>query len=180
MLKNAKAVPTKRRVGASEERRYSSYSFTTSALDGVSDQRYSPYRGLAPGKRHSVAIVGGWMGPRVGLDTEARGKILSPLPGIEPQSAGRPAHSQTLYWLSYPADNVMCNWIKIHVWNKICFPLSIWYVHYLRSSAVASLQTRAGRTALCRSVLINCSELLSPLCLTLQASTYPVCPQQVV
>jgi hypothetical protein len=29
--------------------------------------------------------------------------LLSPLPGIEPRSPGRPAHSQTPYWLSYPA-----------------------------------------------------------------------------
>jgi hypothetical protein len=32
-----------------------------------------------------------------GLDTQARGKILSPLPEIEPQSPGRPARSETLY-----------------------------------------------------------------------------------
>jgi hypothetical protein len=41
--------------------------------------------------------------PRTGLDTEARGKILSPLLGIELQSPGRLARSQTLYWLRYPA-----------------------------------------------------------------------------
>jgi hypothetical protein len=41
--------------------------------------------------------TGGWVGPSAGLDTEARGKILSPLPGIEPGSPGRPARSQTLY-----------------------------------------------------------------------------------
>jgi hypothetical protein len=35
--------------------------------------------------------------------TEAAGKILSPLPGIELRSPGRRARSQTLYWLSYPA-----------------------------------------------------------------------------
>jgi hypothetical protein len=29
------------------------------------------------------------MGPRAGLDTEAKGKVLSPLPGIEPLSPGR-------------------------------------------------------------------------------------------
>jgi hypothetical protein len=43
------------------------------------------------------------MGPRAGLDTEATGKILPPLPEIEPGSPGRPARSQTLYCLSYPA-----------------------------------------------------------------------------
>jgi hypothetical protein len=34
------------------------------------------------------------VGPRAGLDTEARGKIISPLPGIEPRLPGRPARSQ--------------------------------------------------------------------------------------
>jgi hypothetical protein len=34
--------------------------------------------------------------PRADLDTEARGKILSPLPGTEPRSPGRPTRSQTL------------------------------------------------------------------------------------
>jgi hypothetical protein len=36
------------------------------------------------------------VGPRAGLDTEARGRILSSLPGIEPRSPGRPVRSQTL------------------------------------------------------------------------------------
>jgi hypothetical protein len=36
--------------------------------------------------------------------TQARGKILSPLPGIEPRSPGRPAHSQTLHWLELPGS----------------------------------------------------------------------------
>jgi hypothetical protein len=36
-------------------------------------------------------------------------KIVSPLPGIEPQSPGRLAHSQTLYWLSYPAHLIRVN-----------------------------------------------------------------------
>jgi hypothetical protein len=43
--------------------------------------------------------------PRAGLDTEATGKILSPLPGIEPRSLGRPVSSQALYCLSYPAHS---------------------------------------------------------------------------
>jgi hypothetical protein len=40
------------------------------------------------------------VGPRAGLDTEARGNILRPRRGSNP---GRPARSQTLYCLSYPA-----------------------------------------------------------------------------
>jgi hypothetical protein len=45
---------------------------------------------------------------RADLDTEARGKILSPLPGIEPRSHGRPAHSQT----SYPANFLQSREVK--------------------------------------------------------------------
>jgi hypothetical protein len=44
------------------------------------------------------------MGLRAGLDTEARGIILLPLPGIEPRSPGRLARSQTRYSLSCPAN----------------------------------------------------------------------------
>jgi hypothetical protein len=36
------------------------------------------------------------VGPRAGLDTEVRGKILSPLPGIESRSPGRPARQNEL------------------------------------------------------------------------------------
>jgi hypothetical protein len=59
-----------------------------------------PGRTLALGKGpHGTHCTrtGGWVGPRAGLDTEDRGKILSPLPVIEPRSPGRPARSQTLY-----------------------------------------------------------------------------------
>jgi hypothetical protein len=57
----------------------------------------------------------GWVDPRACLDTEVRGKTLSPLPGIEPQSLGRPARSQTLYWLSYLA----------HIRGTDCYNLEI-------------------------------------------------------
>jgi hypothetical protein len=43
-------------------RRYSSYSFTTSALDGVSGQRHAPAALLPPGKGSLVPIgqEAGW------------------------------------------------------------------------------------------------------------------------
>jgi hypothetical protein len=63
----------------------------------VSGQRHAP-AALYPGERTpGTHWTGGWVDPRAGLDTEARGKILFPLPGIEPRSPGRPADSQTLY-----------------------------------------------------------------------------------
>jgi hypothetical protein len=49
------------------------------------------------------------VGPRAGLDTQARGKIL------EPRSPGRPARSQTLYRLSYPAPCIeKCGYGNLH------------------------------------------------------------------
>jgi hypothetical protein len=84
--------------------RYSSYSFSTSALDGGGRSASRPGPHFSPGeKTPGTHCTGGWVGPRAGLDTEARGKILSPLPGIDPRSPGRPARSQTLYWLRYAA-----------------------------------------------------------------------------
>jgi hypothetical protein len=70
------------------ERRYSSYSFTTSVLDGGEWSASSPDRTLPPGKGPPVPIV-----QETGLTSEpvwthVRGKILLPLPGIEPRSPG--------------------------------------------------------------------------------------------
>jgi hypothetical protein len=76
---------------------YTSYSFSTSALDGSEWSASRPGRALTPGKGPPVPIVQRLGGTRSGLDTEARGKILPPLPGIDRRSHGRPVRSQTLY-----------------------------------------------------------------------------------
>jgi hypothetical protein len=79
-IKQSRYTPW-RRLG---ERRYSSYSFTTSALDGVSGQRRAPPRFTPRERTPSTHWTGGWVGPRVGLDTEDRGKILCPCRGSNP------------------------------------------------------------------------------------------------
>jgi hypothetical protein len=59
-----------------------------------------PNHPLPPGRGPPVPIVqeAGWVRePVCGLDTDATGKILLRLPGIEPRSPGRPVRSQTLY-----------------------------------------------------------------------------------
>jgi hypothetical protein len=64
----------RRRLG---ERRYNSYSFSTSALDGGEWSASRLGRALAPGKEPpGNHWTRSWVGPRAGLDTEARGKIL--------------------------------------------------------------------------------------------------------
>jgi hypothetical protein len=48
---------------------------------GVRGQRHAPAALLPSGKGPPVPIgqeAGGWVGPRAGLDTEAKGKILCP------------------------------------------------------------------------------------------------------
>jgi hypothetical protein len=72
---------------------YSSYSFTTSALDGV--EWSLPGRSLPPGKGPPVAIVqeAGWASESVWTQSVEE----KPLPGIEPRSPGRAVRSQTLY-----------------------------------------------------------------------------------
>jgi hypothetical protein len=90
------------------ERRHSSYWFMTSALDlgGGGCHQSCPGHTFYPWEKEppSTQWTGGWVGPRAGVETEARGKILLPLPGIKPQGPDQQVHSQTLYWLSYPGS----------------------------------------------------------------------------
>jgi hypothetical protein len=58
------------------ERRCSSYSFSTSALDGVERSVSRPGRAYRLGMDPGTHCAGGWVGPKAGLDTEATGKIL--------------------------------------------------------------------------------------------------------
>jgi hypothetical protein len=55
------------------------YSFLTSALDGGEWSASRPGHAFTPGeKTPGTHWTGGWVGPRAGLDTEDRGKILCP------------------------------------------------------------------------------------------------------
>jgi hypothetical protein len=93
---------------------------------GVNGQRHALPR-FSPGERTpGTHCAGGWVGNRAGLDTEAKGNILSPVLEIEPRLPGRPARSQTLYWLSYPGSRTFCTtqiftrfWSVRSNWNRI-------------------------------------------------------------
>jgi hypothetical protein len=67
----------------------------TSALDGVSGQRYAP-TALPPGVRSGTHFIGGLVGPRpvcTGVENLVSTRIRSP---------DRPVRSESLYGLSYP------------------------------------------------------------------------------
>jgi hypothetical protein len=75
---------------------YSSYSFSTFELDGMTGQRHAPAALYPRGKKPRYTLYKGWgrVGPRVGLDTGATGKILLPCRESNPDHSVR---SQTLY-----------------------------------------------------------------------------------
>jgi hypothetical protein len=80
-------------ASAKVETRNSSYSFLTSTLDGVSGQRHVPAALYPREKTSGTHWIGGWVGLRTGLDTEARGKIIFLCQG---SNHGRPVCSQAL------------------------------------------------------------------------------------
>jgi hypothetical protein len=71
----------------------SSYSFTTSALDGVSGRRHALASLYPP---VTIGQETGWA-PELVWKKRLEEKSFFPLPGIEPQSPGGPARSQALY-----------------------------------------------------------------------------------
>jgi len=81
---------------------------------GVSGQRHAPALLYPQGNDPGTHCIGGWVGPRAGLDTEARGKILCVCQGSNP---GRTVCSQTLYWLHF---NIIARAVSI------CNPLTHW------------------------------------------------------
>jgi hypothetical protein len=79
--------------------------FLTSALVGGEWSASHPGRFTAEEKASDAHWIGGWVGPRAGLDDVEKRKFLT-LPGLELRLFGRPARSQSLYRLSYPGSRL--------------------------------------------------------------------------
>jgi hypothetical protein len=95
------------------------HSHLGNLLDGGEWSASRPGLAFVPGERTAgTHCTGSWVGPRAGLDTEDRGKILLPMPGIEPRSPGSPARSQTLYLLRYPAQKEILCYNALNVSSK--------------------------------------------------------------
>jgi hypothetical protein len=66
----------------------------------MSGQLHDPVA-LTPERAPGTHWIGGWVDPNAGLDDLEKRKFLT-LPGLELRPLGRPARSQSLYWLRYP------------------------------------------------------------------------------
>jgi hypothetical protein len=109
-----------RRLG---EKSYSSYSFTASALDGVSCQRHAPTALYHRGRTPCTHLTGGWVGPRAGLDSEVKGKILCLCRG---SSLDRPVNqSVARHYTDWATPAPRLSWILI-VFEIITLSVSGW------------------------------------------------------
>jgi 2-polyprenyl-6-methoxyphenol hydroxylase-like FAD-dependent oxidoreductase len=95
--------------------------FLTSALFGGEWSASRPAC-FAPGERvPGTHWIGGWVGPRTGLDDMEKWKFFPP-PGLELRPLGRPARSQSLYRLRYPEKQKNHTRItknqKVNEWRK--------------------------------------------------------------
>jgi hypothetical protein len=118
-----------RHAGDKRERRYSSNSFVTSALDGGEWSASRPGRVLPPGKYSRYPLTRRQGGPhrRSGHRLEEKSfisaghrtiiarpdTILTELPGSYSSYKQYPTAGQTLYWLSYPAHTQVINSIPL-------------------------------------------------------------------
>jgi hypothetical protein len=77
---------------------------------GVGGQHQAP-AALPPGKIPDTHCIGGWVGPRAGLDGCGKSRPT----GI--RSPDRPARSQSLYRLSYPGppnpNSNICKFLEV-------------------------------------------------------------------
>jgi hypothetical protein len=74
---------------------------------------------FTPGERGpGTRWIGGWVGPRTGLDDVEKNKFLT-LPGLELRPLGRPARNQSLYRLRYPGSG-MASALLGGEWSALC------------------------------------------------------------
>jgi hypothetical protein len=113
-VKQSRYTPWRRLGGG--ERRNSSYSFLTSALDGGEWSASRPGRAFTPGERTpGTHCTGGWVDRRAGLDTEARGKILCLRRGSNPDHpVVQPVVRHYTAWAN-PAPTPSCTYLFIQV-----------------------------------------------------------------
>jgi hypothetical protein len=91
-----------------------SHIFLNSALVGGA-WSFQARAALPPWERFpGTHWIGGWVGPRVGLDDVEKRKLLT-LTGFELRPLGRPTRNQSLYRLPYPGSYLG----NLYLFNKL-------------------------------------------------------------
>jgi hypothetical protein len=97
------------------ERKYSSYSFSTSALEGGEWSASRPCSALAPGNGPpGTHCTRGWVGPRTGLDTDVRGPMH--------------VHTHVFFFIRMWLQYTLCKHLSNHFMKTIIqidFPMKI-------------------------------------------------------
>jgi hypothetical protein len=127
---------------------------------GVNGQRHAP-SALYP-EHSGTHWTGGWVGPRAGLNTEVRGKILSPLSGIERQSPGCPVRSETLYWLSYPCSRSQKTCINIFTSRVYAYVTLFHYCVVL--SLICCTSSNSSIIGMCPTTAMSLTKCMFAFC----------------
>jgi hypothetical protein len=90
---------------------------------------------LPPGKELArIHRIGGWVGPRIGLNDVEKRKFLNLL-GLELRTFSHPARSQSLYRVRYPGSQFhLCKPEK----SDLCYRL-VYYISYITSRCFSIL-----------------------------------------
>jgi hypothetical protein len=114
---------------------YKNHVFLISTLPEVKCSASRPGRLTPEGRASGTHRIGGWVHPRTGLNNVERKKTL-PQPGLELQTLGRPARSQSLRWLVSAQEHR-----RADVWNETqkTVRLSVWSLS--RSVSLIMLST---------------------------------------
>jgi hypothetical protein len=119
---------------------------------------------LSPGKYPlGTHCIGGWVGPRTGLDVERRN--ILPLPGRGRWALGRPARSQSLQRLRYPLMPAKHLWISTTIKRNIkLIKLAITWTE--TSADIFPIYLKSGKFK------AHCT----PTCGGIALGSYPLCP----
>jgi hypothetical protein len=161
--------------------------FLTSAV--VGDEWSASHPGLFTPRERAPCVlrIGGWLGPRAGLDDVGKGKLLALL-GLELHPLGRPARSQSLYRLrlynphstrkdrTWIACSLLAARVRDHAWEMInsCSLVTLYQQLY---NIWIFLQNKEIKLKIVEVKVVNLSEVCI-LCCTFYCSdrNKPNCP----
>ena len=124
----------------------------TAALEGASGQQHAS-AALYPWQRPGTHCTGGWSGLRASLE----GRKISPTTGIRYPDC--PAHSQSLYRLSYPARSQSLYPLRYPAHNFNSHLNKIWYLLYIMFHRYGVMTQSADRRLHQQGVPHSCAAL---------------------